>query len=401
MNGLIKAITLALTVVASVCAQAIEIVISEGWDSPTKIAVVPFGGPPLRDRPGPVPPLNVADIVSFDLMRSGQFDALPSDNMLSLPTTSEEVFFRDWRILGMDYVVIGRAELVPDGRIAVTYSLFDVNSEREIKSTTWTATAAQLRDIGHWIADEVYAQLTGVRGAFATKIVYVLVENPATPYASYRLTVADADGERERVVYQSNQPILSPSWSPDGRRLAYVSFRDGTVHHRRPGDRHRRPSPRGGVPGHQWGAGLLPRRQPARHVAVARRQLGDLHQGLDHREIAPGNAAPSAIDTEPAWGPNGDSIIFTSDRGGQPQIYRVDLATSLPERLTFEGDYKRPGPAVAERSPPRLRASPQPGLSHRLAGSRTRRRARVDGNIAGRVAIAGTQRDDDDLRHPS
>ena len=257
MKGLVKAIAIGLMLAAGLSARAIEIVITEGWDSPTKIAVVPFGGPPLRDQPGPVAPIDLAGIVAFDLVRSGQFDALPSDNMLSLPTVAEEVYFRDWRILGMDYVVIGGAEILPDARIAVTYRLFEVASEREVRSTTWTAPGEQLRDIAHWIADEVYEEITGVRGAFATKIAYVLVRNPNAADSTYELTVADADGERERVVYRSSEPILSPSWSPDGLRLAYVSFETGrstiVVQDLPTGVRRARR----GIPGHQRRAGVL------------------------------------------------------------------------------------------------------------------------------------------------
>ena len=339
MNGLVKALVAWLAVAAPIAAHGIEIVIPAGWDSPTKIAVVPFGGPPLRDQPGPVAPIDLSAVVSFDLMRSGQFDALPADNMLSLPTVKEEVYFRDWRILGMDYVVIGQAEVAADGRVAVTYNLFDVNLEREIKSTTWTAPPAQLRDIAHWIADEVYEQITGVRGAFATRIVYVLVENPGTQAATYQLTVADADGERERAVYRSSEPILSPSWGPEGRRLAYVSFETGrstiVVQELDTGAR-RRVSEYRGING----APVFSPDGTKLAMSLSRDGNPEIYiKDLVTDELRRVTRRPSAIDTEPSWGPDGESLIFTSDRAGQPQIYRIDLATSLPDRLTFQGDY--------------------------------------------------------------
>ena len=339
MNGLVKALVAWLAMAAPIAAHGIEIVIPAGWDSPTKIAVVPFGGPPLRDQPGPVAPIDLAAVVSFDLMRSGQFDALPADNMLSLPTVKEEVYFRDWRILGMDYVVIGQAEIAADGRVAVTYNLFDVNLEREIKSTTWTAPPEQLRDIAHWIADEVYEQITGVRGAFATRIVYVLVENPGTQAATYQLTVADADGERERAVYRSSEPILSPSWGPEGRRLAYVSFETGrstiVVQELDTGAR-RRVSEYRGING----APVFSPDGTKLAMSLSRDGNPEIYiKDLVTDELRRVTRRPSAIDTEPSWGPDGESLIFTSDRAGQPQIYRIDLATSLPDRLTFQGDY--------------------------------------------------------------
>ena len=339
MKGLVKTIGIGLALAAAFGARAIEIVISEGWDSPTRIAVVPFGGPPLRDQPGPVAPIDLAGIVSFDLIRSGQFDTLSSDNMLSLPTVPADVYFRDWRILGMDYVVIGRAEILHDARIAVTYRLFEVASEREVRSTTWTAPGPQLRDVAHWIADEIYEEITGVRGAFATKIAYVLARNPNQPDASYELTIADADGERERVVYRSDQPILSPSWSPDGRRLAYVSFETGrsiiVVQDLATGVR-RRVAEYPGING----APVFSPDGTKLAMALSRDGNSEIYvKDLATDELRRITRRPSAIDTEPGWGPEGKSLIFTSDRAGQPQIYRIELATSLPDRLTFQGDY--------------------------------------------------------------
>ena len=319
--------------------HGLEIVISQGWDSPTRIAVVPFGGPPLRDRPGPVATVEIADIVSFDLLRSGQFDALASDNMLSYPTAADEVFFRDWRILDMDYLVIGRARQEISGDLTIAYQLLDVNSEREVKASSWTVPAVRIRDVAHRIADEIYEQVTGVRGAFSTKILYVLVDNPGTAAASYRLVVADADGARERTVFSSSEPLLSPSWSPDARRVAYVSFETGrstiVVQDLQSGKRERVAAYRGinGAPAFSPDGSRLA-------MSLSRDGNPEIYiKDLVGGELRRVTRRPSAIDTEPTWSADGRSLIFTSDRGGQPQIYSKDLATSMVDRLTFKGDY--------------------------------------------------------------
>ena len=325
---------------ATAPARGLEIVINQGWDSPTRIAVVPFGGPPLRDRPGPVATIEIADVVSFDLIRSGQFDALQSGDMLSLPSTPEEVLFRDWRILEMDYVAIGRAWEAEAGQVSILYYLYDVAAEREILRGQWTVPQAQIRDVAHRISDEIYEAVTGIRGAFSTKILYVLVENAGTPAAIYSLTMADADGARDRVLYRSMEPILSPSWAPGLDRVAYVSFEKGrstvVVQNVHNSDQRSHVSEYRGIngapvfspDGEQLAMSLS--RDGNSEIYIKNLATGDL------RRIT---RSPAAIDTEPVWSPDGGSLIFTSDRGGRPQIYRKDLATALEERLTFEGSY--------------------------------------------------------------
>ena len=336
--GCAQAIAACFAIACAAASHSLEIVIAEGWDSPTRIAVVPFGGPPLRDRPGPVAPVEVADVVSFDLMRSGQFDALASERMLSHPTASDEVFFRDWKILDMDYLVIGRAWQEADGRISILYQLFDVNAEREIQSSRWTVRPMRIRDVAHRISDEVYEQVTGIRGAFSTKILYVLVENPGRD-AVYRLIMTDVDGQRERTIYVSREPILSPSWAPDARRVAYVTFETGrstiVVHDIESGERRRVAAYRG-----INGAPVFSPDGKRLAMSLSRDGNAEIYiKDLESEELQRVTRAPSAIDTEPNWNGDGNSIIFTSDRGGQPQIYRKDLATSWVERLTFQGSY--------------------------------------------------------------
>ncbi len=327
-----------LLVIAAVAnvAVALEIVISEGWDSPTKIAVVPFDNAPavvaLDDG-------YVADIVSFDLMRSGQFSALDSDNMLSYPSRPEEVFFRDWRTLGMDYVVVGRTRL-DGGRIGVTYHLFDVNNEREVRSSYLTGDQNSLRDLAHQVSDEVFEEVTGVPGVFATKILYVLVQNAGTNDAIYSLQIADVDGERARTVFTSSDPIMSPSWGPRLERVVYVTFETGrstiVVQDVETGARE--------IVSAFEGINSAPVFSPdGGTLAMSLSRDGnaeiytlDLDDPTSLRRIT---RTLSAIDTEPNWKPDGDGLIFTSDRGGQPQIYEVDLGTLLVDRLTFEGDY--------------------------------------------------------------
>ena len=320
--------------------HALEIVIPEGSDSPTKVAVVPFGGSMLDSDPVSESRVDLAGIVAFDLTRSGQFTLLPVDNMLSSPGAPDQVYFRDWRILDMDYLVIGRAWRDEQaGAVTVLYYLFDVNSEREIGSSRFTVPADKLRDVAHRIADEVYEHITGVRGAFSTRLLYVLVENAATPSPTYHLKVADSDGARSRTVFRSSEPMLSPTWSPDARRVAYVSFETGRstifVHDLETGRR----TQVAAYPGINGAPEFSP---DGTKLAMSLSRDGNAEiyvYDLATGELRRVTRWPSAIDTEASWSADGEALIFTSDRGGKPQIYRIELASSLDERLTFEGDY--------------------------------------------------------------
>ena len=186
------------------------IIIDQGVDDPIRIAVVPFEvSEDLADKDNP------AKLIRFDLARSGQFDPVASENMLSYPSTENAVFFRDWRILQTAYLVIGQAQSNALGEIDVTYQLFDVATQTALQRQSFRVTPDQWRDVGHKIADLVYTEVTGVRGAFSTKILYVLAQDVGTQRATYSLQMADVDGDRARTLYSSEEPILSASWSPD------------------------------------------------------------------------------------------------------------------------------------------------------------------------------------------
>ncbi len=312
------------------------IIIDRGMDEPIRIAVVPFAVD--RSLQSGDTRVNLADIISFDLARSGQFAPLESENMLSLPSQRQEVFFRDWRILKTDYLVIGRAAPNAEGRIDVNFELYDVIGERRMQSRRYTVDAGQWRDVAHKMSDVVYEEITGIRGAFSTKIMYVLAQNAGSPDARYRLEVADSDGERSRTLLNSKEPILSASWAPDGKRVVYVTFEtgrptiviqdvNGPYRERLTNFRGINGSPVFSPDGKQLAMVLSKDGDPEIFVMeLASRQL---RQVTRHH----------AIDTEPSWHPDGNSIIFTSDRGGRPQIYQLELATNFLERLTFRGDY--------------------------------------------------------------
>ena len=323
---------LAASLVATRVVALETIIINQGYDDPTRIAVVPFETLDSTDA-------GIAEIVSFDLARSGQFDPLPRDNMLSFPARVEDVFFRDWRILGIEYVVIGRLREQPNGDFSVAYHLLDIFNERQLKTRRIDAQAQQLRDVAHSISDDIYETITGIRGAFSTKILYVLAKNAGTSYATYHLKMADSDGARVRTLFESNEPLLSSSWAPDGRRVAYVSFESGRpaiiIQDIVTGSRSRVAEYRG--------LNSAPVFSPdGNRLALVLSRDGNAEiyvKDLLTGELRRITRYPSAIDTEPSWTADGTGLIFTSDRGGRPQIYRMDLTNSMVERLTFEGDY--------------------------------------------------------------
>ncbi len=309
------------------------IIIDRGVDEPIRVAVVPF-----RTDPSLVSEPNLADIVAFDLARSGQFAPLASENMLSYPHNRQMVFFRDWRILKSTYLVIGNARVTASGQVAVDFELYDVPGERLMLSQRYTVERSQWRDVAHKMSDAIYEEITGVRGAFSTKILYVLAQNSGSPRAVYRLEIADSDGERSRTLFSSREPILSANWSPDGKRVVYVTFEtgrpsivlqdiDGPYRERLTNFRGLNSSPVFSPDGRQLAMVLSKDGDP--EIFVMDLATRSLRQITRHH----------AIDTEPSWSPDGKRILFTSDRGGRPQIYQVELATNFLERLTFRGDY--------------------------------------------------------------
>lgn len=310
----------------------LTIEITEGVDDPTSIAIVPFGW-----RGNNALSEDIASIVEADLKRTGQFAPVSRDDMLGRPHSRSEVYYRDWSALDVDYLLVGRLTPTPQGVIA-DYELFDVNAQRPVLDGRQPGTIAGLRDIAHRISDRVYGQLTGIRGAFSTKILYVSAVRRGPGEFTYRLLRSDVDGAREKVILESNDPILTPSWAPDGERIAYVSFETSRpaiyIYNLRTGQREQMTNFQGlnGAPswspdGKQLAMVLSKDGSPDIYVMdIATKKLRRVTRHF-------------AIDTEPSWMPDGKSIIFTSDRGGKPQIYQVTLANGYEERITFEGDY--------------------------------------------------------------
>jgi len=346
-----------LLIVFSPMALRAELVVevTQGVSEPTPLAVVPFawsGSAALAE--------DVAQIIDEDLNRTGLFDTLPRSSMLSLPSVREQVFFRDWRMTKSDFLVIGRMTPVGADRVSITYELYDVLKEQNLLVQPLEVDINQLRDAAHFMADKIYEALTGNRGAFSTRIVYVTAEQFGNQQARYRLEMADWDGNRPRVILESKEPIMSPSWSADGKKIAYVSFESGFpaiyVQYLATGKRERIESFKGlnGAPawspdGRQLAMVLSKDGNP--EIYVLDTTSGDLQRVTNHY----------GIDTEPSWAPDGRSIVFTSDRGGSPQIYRLDLGSRQLSRLTYEGNYN----AKASLTPDgRFLA-----LVHRSAGS--------------------------------
>jgi TolB protein len=306
----------------------LTIEITQGIASSIPIAVVPmmWEGKPLH--------VNVDEVIRSDLERSGHFGALSPNDMLSHPAIKDDVYFRDWRLLKQDYLVISSIKLVGE-LYQVRYQLFDVLNERELLAQTLSGKSSQLRDMAHRISDAIYEQLTGIRGAFSTKIAYVTTNRQRT---RFNLAIADSDGAREKVVMTSKYSIFSPSWSSDGKRLAYVLLEDS-------------------------GSKVY-----IQNIATGKKELISDHKGInsapafspDGNKLAlvlskDGNPEiyvvdlntrhwlrvtnHYAIDTEPNWMPDSEHLLFTSGRSGSPQIYRVSLSSGYIERVTFEGNY--------------------------------------------------------------
>lgn len=322
---------------SSTASAELLIRITEGADSAIPVAVVPFaesGEMPSGDK--------VSSIVQDDLTMSGEFQTLPADKMLSLPSSGNEVYFRDWNLLGQRYVLVGKIDRRGD-RLEARYELFDVNREERVMGATASSSVNSARSLAHHISDRVYEEITGVPGAFSTKLAYVTLDMSGGERL-YRLQVSDVDGKRSRVRLESDEPIMSPAWSPDAKRLAYVSFETGKpavyIHEISTGERTRIADFRGLNSAPTWS-------QDGRSLLLTLSKDGNAEiykMDIESRSLTRLTNHWS-IDTEPAWDHTGEGFFFTSDRSGGPQIYHKSSERAEPRRITFGSRYNaRPRP---------------------------------------------------------
>lgn len=311
----------------------LTIEITEGVEGALPIAVVPFGW----QGPGS-PPVDVAGVINADLQRSGRFKTIPQVDMLSRPTTAGEIAFKDWRALNTENLVIGQVRPQGTGGYEIRFQLFDVYKGEQLTGYTIPTTAPNLRATAHRIADLIYEKLLGVPGAFATRVAYITSVSQADGSKRIDLNIADADGYNPETIVSSTEPLMSPAWSPDGRKLAYVSFEGGQsaiyVQEVYTGQRQKVTNFKGinGAPA--WSP-------DGRKLAMTLSKDGNpdiFVFDLATRKLQP-VTRHYAIDTEPSWSPDGRYLVFTSDRGGKPQIYRVSAFGGQAERVTFQGSY--------------------------------------------------------------
>jgi TolB protein len=324
---------LMMTCLAGIAEAQLEIVITEGIKR-RPIAVVPFGW----EGQAAAAPLDIAGVIGADLTRSGRFAPIAEDDMLQKPSDAATLDFDDWSILGVEAVVIGSVTQTGENAYDVQFQLFDVYRRDQLVGYRMPASRGTMRRAAHRAADMIYEKLTGIKGVFDTKVAYVTAE-PRGNGNLYSLYVADQDGENSFKIMESADPIMSPAWSPDSRRLAYVSFEGNRssifVQTLRTGNRVQVSS----KPGINGAPSFSP---DGRQLVMT---LGGIDGNLDIHVLDLSTrqtrrlTTHRAIDTEGSWSPDGRYIYFTSDRSGGPQVYRVPAAGGTPERVTFEGSY--------------------------------------------------------------
>ncbi|NOH79490.1 Tol-Pal system protein TolB [Vibrio sp. RE86] len=329
---------------------ALELVITDGIDSARPIAIVPF----KWEGAGKLPE-DVSAVIASDLQRSGKFSPVATSKMPQTPYNESEVDFSAWTGLGVDALVTGSITQNAEGNYVINYQLVDVvrgqltqgqskalsndgqlvlSKDHVVFNKRATVPGKRMREYAHRISDLVYEALTGEKGAFLTRIAYVVVNDKEQ--FPYQLRVSDYDGFNERLVLRSKQPLMSPAWSPDGKKLAYVSFQNGQaeifIMNIYTGEREKVTS----YPRHNG----APRFSPdGGKLALVLSKTGSLQVytlDLNTRKLTQITRGRSN-NTEPFWHPDGKSLIFTSDRGGKPQIYQVDLANGSTNRLTWQG----------------------------------------------------------------
>ena len=306
--------------------------ITKGSEDQYKVAMIPFEGNSRVSK-------QLHNIIRNDLTRTGEFSVLDEELLLPVKIVNEELIYNDWKLLGMDYLVTGTI-VKANNSLDINYEIYDVHKKRKVRSSKVFGIPNQIRQLAHYTSDGIYESITGIKGIAATKLLYVNETKDSKSISTYKLMLADSDGANEKILLSSSDPIISPSWSPDGKRVAYVSFETGMakvfIQEIASGKRESVLSKNTQISSPSWSP-------DGKYLSLTLYQDGNAEiyiLRLRDRTLTR-MTNQFAIDTESSWSPKGNKILFTSGRSGSPQIYELDLRKLNPKakRISFEGTY--------------------------------------------------------------